>query len=396
MIEHIKTGSFLKPLSKEDGKSGDGTNPAVLVLDEYHQHPDTSFYDLGIGGNTKQTLLMIITTAGIDLNVPCFTQEYTYASQLLNPDVEIYNDKYFVDIHEAEEGDDLSDLKTWQKANPIRAYYDDGIQKIRDFYEIAKSIPEKMIAFKTKVLNIWVQAKTNGYMNMAKWKRCQVQDLPYDITGLPVYVGFDMSAKIDLTSVSFIIPIQDGEKVKYIIFSHSFIPNREKLIERVKIDRAPYDSWEEQGFITITDSEVVDQNVVMNYVNEFVAKYKLDVQCLCFDPHNAVKLMIDLSNQGYICEEVYQSYRSLNEVTTGFRDEVYEGNIIYIANPVLNYAMANAVIRRSDGMIKIDKDATKQKIDPVDAVLCGFKLAMFHDFGYTKPDVEKWLDSDEW
>ena len=33
-IEHIKTGSFLNPLSKEDGKKGDGTNPAVLVLDE--------------------------------------------------------------------------------------------------------------------------------------------------------------------------------------------------------------------------------------------------------------------------------------------------------------------------------------------------------------------------
>ena len=35
-IKHIKTGSFLRPLSKEDGRKGDGTNPATLVLDEYH------------------------------------------------------------------------------------------------------------------------------------------------------------------------------------------------------------------------------------------------------------------------------------------------------------------------------------------------------------------------
>lgn len=396
MIEHIKTGSFLKPLTKEDGKSGDGTNPALLVLDEYHQHPDTNFYDLGIGGNTKQSLLMIITTAGVDLNAPCFTQEYKYVSQLLNPDVDIHNDSYFADIHEAEEGDDLSDIRTWQKANPIRAYYDDGVQKIRELYEIAKSIPEKIIAFKTKVLNIWVQAKENGYMNMAKWKRCEVAELPYDITGLPVYVGFDMSAKIDLTSVSFIIPIQDGEKVKYILFSHSFIPNRQKLMERVSVDKAPYDAWEEQGYITITDSEVVDQNVVMAYVKEFVQKYKLDVQCLCFDPNNASKLMIDLSNEGYICEEVYQSYRSLNEATAGFREEVYEKNIIYIFNPVLNYAMANAVIRRSDGLIKIDKDATKQRIDPVDATLCAYKLARYHDFDYNSNMSDEWLEGDEW
>lgn len=32
-IVHIKTTSFLKPLSKQDGKTGDGTNPAALVLD---------------------------------------------------------------------------------------------------------------------------------------------------------------------------------------------------------------------------------------------------------------------------------------------------------------------------------------------------------------------------
>ena len=32
-IEHIKTGSYIKPLSKDDGRNGDGTNPAVLVLD---------------------------------------------------------------------------------------------------------------------------------------------------------------------------------------------------------------------------------------------------------------------------------------------------------------------------------------------------------------------------
>ena len=66
IIEQIKSGSFLKALSKEDGQKGDGTNPAVLVLDEYHQHATTEFYDLGIGSNTKEPLLMIITTAGMD------------------------------------------------------------------------------------------------------------------------------------------------------------------------------------------------------------------------------------------------------------------------------------------------------------------------------------------
>jgi phage terminase large subunit-like protein len=32
-IVHRKTGSFIEALSKEDGKTGDGTNPAMLILD---------------------------------------------------------------------------------------------------------------------------------------------------------------------------------------------------------------------------------------------------------------------------------------------------------------------------------------------------------------------------
>lgn len=36
-IIHKKTDSFLKPLSREDRKSGDGTNPHLLVLDKICQ-----------------------------------------------------------------------------------------------------------------------------------------------------------------------------------------------------------------------------------------------------------------------------------------------------------------------------------------------------------------------
>lgn len=43
--------------------------------------------------------------------------------------------------------------------------------------------------------------------------------------------------------------------------------------------------------------------------------------------------------------------------------------------------MGNAVIKRNNGLIKIDKDATTKRIDPVDAVLCAYKLAMYHIFG---------------
>lgn len=405
-IEHRKSGSFLVALSKDDGRNGDGTNPAVLILDEYHQHPTTEFYDLGIGGNTKEPLLMIITTAGMDLNCPCYQQEYQYCSDILDPDKpDVVNDAYFADIFEADPDIPLTD-ETYEMlvemANPIRASYPDGRQKIRNAYNIAKQIPDKLTAFLTKVLNTWVQAKQNGYMDMAKWNRCKVKGLPIDITGMEVYVGFDMSAKIDLTSVAFIIPFRSEELdacgnriVKYILFSHSFIPNRQKLAERIAVDKVPYDAWERNGWLTVTDTEIVDQNAVMNYVKGFCSSQKLRIVSLCFDPANASKLMLELSDEGYDVVEVYQSHRSLNESTAGFREQVYCGNVIFLNNPLLNYAMGNAVVKTNAGLIKIDKDAARKRVDPVDAALCAFKLALYHEFA-DDAAVDDWLSSERW
>lgn len=389
-ITHRKTGSFLRPLSKEDGKKGDGTNPAVLVLDEYHQHATTEFYDLALGSDTKESLLIIITTAGMDLNYPCYIQEYKYCSDILNPYSDVVNDHYFIDICEIDKGDDRSDKNNWKKANPLRMTYQEGIKRLEAAYEIAKNIPEKMIAFRTKCLNEWVQAKDLGYMDMEKWKKCEVKELPYEIKNRAVYVGFDMSAKIDLTSVAFIVPIIDGQ-AKYIIFTHSFIPNREKLMERKAIDKMPYDTWEELGYLSVTNTPIVDQQYVMNYVKEICKKYNFTIKNLCFDPANASKLMMDLEVQGYEVTEVYQSHKSLNESTAGFREQVYCENVYYQYNPLLNFAMGNAVIKQQNGLIKIDKDASVKRIDPVDAILAGFKLAMYHEFEF---DVTQYAEDD--
>ena len=83
---------------------------------------------------------------------------------------------------------------------------------------------------------------------MAKWKACQVDKIPIDtLLVMSVYVGFDMSAKIDLTSVTFVFykfPFLSGEFdqtgkeiVKYILYSHSFYsePGKTGPKERQKI-----------------------------------------------------------------------------------------------------------------------------------------------------------------
>ena len=390
IIVHKKTGSFIKPLSKDDKKEGDGGNPALFIIDEYHQHPTDEFYSLGAyGANTKEPLLMIITTAGIDLTFPCYVQEYSYCSKILDPSVDVENDTYFVDICELDPEDDIGDESNWMKANPVRATYEKGLEQLRENYQEAVGMPEKMPMFMTKCMNIWVQATDNQYMDMKKWKACEVKKIPYDLRGRPVYVGVDISSKIDLTSVSFIFPIDDPVGVlerKYVVKSHSFAPNEEKIKERELKDRVTYLSWYLRGFISVTNTPIVDQKAVMRYIEETCAENGWEIRCICVDPHNASLFMLEMSERGHDVEEVYQSYKHLDEAVNGFREQTYSGNILYEYNPVLNFAMSNAVTRSSNGYIIIDKDANKKKIDPVAATLDGFKLAMFH-----KPE-QSWDD----
>ena len=102
--------------------------------------------------------------------------------------------------------------------------------------------------------------------------------------------------------------------------------------------------------------------------------------------------MLELSDE-YEVVEVYQSHKSLNESTKTFREQVYSGNVCFLNNPLLNFAMGNAVVKMNNGYIKIDKDAAKRRIDPVDATLCAFKLALYHDFDDDNYS-DKWLDEE--
>ena len=392
IIEHKKTGSFIKALSESDKKQGDGSNPAVLVLDEYHQHPTTEYYDLSLGSNSKEPILAIITTAGKDLSYPAY-REMNFCSDILNPGLDATDEEYLIDICEQdpEEAADprlLMDEKNWIKSNPIRATYEEGREKIRTTYQKALLCPEDMPTVLTKNFDIWVQARENGYMNMEKWKECEVKEFPIDIHGLQCCVGLDISAKIDLTSICFIIPYQSEEMdtegvsiTKYIIIHHSFIP-RCRLTERINVDKMPYDAWEQMGLLTLTDSEVVDQKAVMLWVKDFAKKYNLDIVWWCFDPAGSLKMQTDLRDDGENVIEIYQSYPSLNDPTMELREAVYEKRIMYQHDPLLNFAMGNAVVKKSNGLIKIDKDQNKKRIDPVDALICGFKMASTIDQAY--------------
>lgn len=79
-ITHLKSDGFIRALSKEDGQTGDGLNVQAGLIDEFHAHKTTEIYDVLVSGSgaRPQPLMFIITTAGFELNNPCYAVEYKY------------------------------------------------------------------------------------------------------------------------------------------------------------------------------------------------------------------------------------------------------------------------------------------------------------------------------
>lgn len=393
-IIHTKTGSFFRPLSKEDSQKGDGTNPQCFLIDEYHQHPTSEFYDLADSGMKarREPLLLIITTAGVDLNSPCYQQEYRYCSQILEGTIQ--NDSYYVMICELDKDDDISDERNWIKANPIVMSYPEGIKAMRESYEVAKEVPEKMRTFLTKNLNIWIQQKDDGYMDINKWRACG-QDIDKDtlksmIKGFECIAGVDLSAKIDLTSISFIFRLDNG---KFLVLSHSFMPE-DTLKEKMRSDKVPYDVWADQGYISLTPGAVVDYNFIKQYIKDFEEEYECTVSEICVDPWNATQFMQDMEQEGYTVVEIRQGMMTLGGPTKDFRDQVYAGNVIHANNPVLTYAVSNAVVKMDHNEnIMLDKAKSSERIDPIASVITAYVRAMVID---NNKDWNKHILSDDW
>ena len=382
-IVHKKSGSFFARLSKEDKKTGDGTNPHFEVLDEYHLHETTEYYDLATSGMKvrQQPLLSIITTAGFELNNPCYRVEYDYVSKILDPNNPIENDRYFVMICEVDlddKGDPADDIRSDAarlKSNPIIGNTPVGIESINIDLNEALDKPEKMRDVLTKTFNIWVNQRSAGYMNMEKWGACgATKEQPFpDITGKTVFPGVDLSATLDLTSVGFDIPLEDGT---YAIMSHSFMPE-ETLTQKRKSDKVPYDLWVKQGWITATPGAEVDYHFVLEYIVNQYEKYKWPKGEVCFDKALATWLEHELSTLGFTPVDVGQYYNTLSEPTKDLRAKTYNKKIIHENNPVLNWAIGNAVVRMGpSGNIMLDKGKAAQRIDPAAALITAHTRAM--------------------
>ena len=380
------TNTVIRALGR-DTKSIDGFRPYLGIVDEYHAHKDNQMYKLLKGGTRKlkQSLISVITTAGFNLNGPCY-ELYKYCRRVLRG-IDT-NDRQFVYIAQMDEEDNKWDPKNWIKCCPLSGNDTELVSQMQEDAKKAKSMGgEELLDFLTKALNIWVTNSETSFIDLKEWEKCGCKKTLENFKRKKAVCGLDLSSGGDLTTLALEFPYEDektGDR-KYYIYSHSFIPRRRMQEHMEKEPPAPYVIWEKDGLLTATTAAKgikTDYKTILKHLNTLIDTYEIDLEAIAYDPHNASAFLLDLEDFGCDLVEIKQSARSLNDTTVDFQLEVKAHNIEYDErNKLLTRSMNDAILSEpnSFGEIKIDKMLQKDRIDPCDATICSHKVAMGMD-----------------
>ena len=400
-IECNLTNSVIKALGK-DSKSIDGFRTFFGSIDEYHAHKDDQMYKL-LQTGTKQmreSLISVITTSGFNLNSPCF-QLYEYCKQVLAGVV--VDETQFVFITEMNKDDDPYCEENWKKSNPL--WTEEGLESMRTFATKAKAMGgSEEMEFFTKSLNMWVDFGDSVYIGSSYWKICssemELAEFLEKYPDVTCYIGLDLSSGGDLTSLALVFVYSENGVRKYYIYSHSFIPSK-RVREHELTDKIPYRMWINKGLLTVTETLAgikTDYKYIIAHLKDLIEKYNLNIQMICYDPHNASAFLYDLESLGYQNVLITQSAKNLNDPTSDFSLEVKAGNVQYDSQShLLTWSVVNSkTVRNSFKEIKIDKESASNRIDPVDAVICAWKMAMRGEVADIKEITSNYLEMMGW
>lgn len=349
---------------------GDGGNPHLAILDEFHEHTSRQSYETmwrGMG-NRRQPLLLMITTAGDNVESIC-KQKYDLAKRVLEGLEE--QDNFFCMIYEADHGDDYYCLETVKKANP-----NFGISLKGDFLidsmNLAKADISERKSYLTKQLNIWIASHT-AYFNIDFWKKCanpdlRLSDYIYCFSkvskseirrgaklkinpkrqDVSCIIAVDLATRFDILAISYFFVKSDGKgNNSYIVFNEYFIPE-ETAKDRYNANNELYEKWgntlqnslgEGAKALNIQDGSETNLVKISELLKQRADDYNAEV--ILFDDWNATAIMQMLDQEGYNVATVGWSTKNLSPGMKDLKGAIQARRIMHDNNPVTNWMIGN-------------------------------------------------------
>lgn len=376
LITNVETGTFLKVMSA-DAYTKHGINPTVVIFDELHAQPNRDLWDVmtfGAGAARKEPLWWVITTAGDDPDKNSIGWEtHEYARKVSQGEID--DPYWYVKIFSAPEDADIFDENTWYLANPSLGVTID-IESVRQEAIGARNDPAKEKLFRWLRLNQWVSLKQVGWLPLTLWDSTVQTINKTDLLGKRCYPGLDLSSTTDLTGLTLVFPPQEGLDCWYFL-TEGWIP-QDKMKERAKRDKVPYDRWVNDGFMHATPGDVIDYEFVEARIIENSMKYKYEV--LGTDPWNSRMLTQRLMNQGIEVAEVNQNMAMMSPAMKEIERLMKSHDMKHEYNPAARWCFGNVHIA-VDGNenIKPMKNKSVDRIDLTVSLINAMAIAVLRE-----------------
>ncbi len=381
-----KIGAMKIQALAADSKKADGLNGNIFILDEIHAYKSANDYFV-----YKQAmkayinkLLIGITTAGNNMNSFCY-QRLQYCQKILNKEVE--DEQYFIFITKADNPEDYTNPIEHEKANPN---YGVTIREADIMAEAlqAQNDPSARSEFLNKSLNIYTNTMAayfdmgeiqvsdeEAYQNLkAKMKLPEDKPIPIEaIAKLPVqwFGGADLSKMFDLTGACIYGRYEEID----ITITHGFIPITQAKAKADE-DNIPFFWWKDCGWLTMTNSELVDYEEVVKWFKN-MRNLGFKIKAVAFDKYNSRDFVRSMEKQRFKMEEAGQQFWKKSEAFREIERKIKAKQFTFLSNKAFEYCISNVKANEdAEERVRFEKVGDNFRIDLFDATVVAVKQAI--------------------
>ena len=205
----------------------------------------------------------------------------------------------------------------------------------------AKRIPSREASYRNLILNQRVEAR-NPFISREVW--LDNGALPVGKReGAAVYGGLDLSSVADLSALVLIS--KQGEA--WDVHPTFWLPE-EGLREKARVDRVPYDLWQQMGQLQTTPGKSIEYEFIAEYLRGVFDS--CNIKAIAFDRWNFRNLKPWLERAGFTEAELArfvefgQGYQSMSPAIRELESLLLAKKLRHGAHPVLTMCAANATI----------------------------------------------------
>ena len=361
-----------------DASKLDGLNVSLAVIDEYHEAKDRKLYDVmkSSMGMRTQPMMVVITTAGFNLESPCHDM-YKLSIEILNGIKT--DDTFFPFLFCLDVDDDIEDENNWYKCQPNL-----GVTVSMDFMrgELVKMKNDATaeVGIKTKTFNMWCSSSMVWIPPEIVVQNMEGLNLEGFI-GYTGVVGVDLGAVNDLTAVSLMIPTLD----KKYFFNWSFLPEDTFKEHPLK---PLYEKFIKEGSLELTSGNVSNYDYISNKIREI--NEIIPITAVYYDRWNSVQWAIQMTEMGFNMQEFSQAIGNYNASTKEFERLVRTKELVIQKSANFLWQITCATLKVDhNGNTKVAKTSwNTQKVDNI--IGCTTALGGWLKAGGCNMDMDIW------